>query len=346
MDEDGDILISDIVNLEETKSEDIKNAIHAYIESYILNNGISKKQSLDENQTLTYKLEYPIGKQEVQFEIWGSPAFSFTRDASKITFMVKIQVREGKFKYSLSDFWTSRRMIHGEGKNNGPSNRIHWQRVNSLTKERDAYAKKHNPNSRSTQEELYDYNAQIQYEHNQYQMEYNAVMDFITGLKSIKFASNNANNDFDDFDEDIKPVKKQKPRIEPLDISNYKGNLLSLSNSVCIIPSNSSRNGEWAGVNELKKQITIDKAWNIVSYPEEAHFIIEYVLETEGRDKAYIKIMSRDRSICHISRSSGAGESVSDNKETAKSLYKSVLVPIENLLEKGKTNQVIMKFIQ
>lgn len=340
MDENGNIEISDIVNLNDAKAEDIKNAIHAYIEDYIIKNEIDKKQALDEPLILTYKLEYPIGKEEIQFTVWGAPVFSFQRDVSKITFMVKIQVREGKFKYSLSDFWTSRRMIHGEGKNNGPSNIIHWQRVHSLTKERDDYARKHNPEKRNTQETLYDYNKQIQYEHHQYQMEYNAVMDFIAGLQNIKSA-NKTNND---FEEDVKPIKKHKPTIVPLDITNYKGNLLSLSNRVCIIPSHLSNSGEWAGVNELKKQITIDNPWEIVNFPEQAHFIIEYVLETEGRDKAYIKIMSRDRSICYTSRSVNAGESISDNREAANDLYQSALVPTIKVLLKNKTNSIIKQF--
>ena len=86
-----------------------------------------------------------------------------------------IDIRPGKYRYTLTNFMTDRWRITGEGKDNGPSNMIHWQRVNSLKKLLNkAISKKNSP-----------YNQMIEAEEASYKAEYEAVMNFIDGLKSF-----------------------------------------------------------------------------------------------------------------------------------------------------------------
>lgn len=61
----------------------------------------------------------------------------------------------------------------------GPSNMIHWQRVNSLTKELISARK-------SEKQEKQD---QLELEKAQYQAEFNAVNDVINGLKTFTIIS-------------------------------------------------------------------------------------------------------------------------------------------------------------
>ena len=107
---------------------------------------------------------------EVGKRLFSIPyAGTFLRPMSKISFNVFVEVRDGKLRYTLNNFHTKRWRISGEGKDQGPSNALHWQRINSIkknTKDKDAQK-------------------MIAAEETIYKMEYNAVMDVIEGLKHL-----------------------------------------------------------------------------------------------------------------------------------------------------------------
>ena len=67
-------------------------------------------------------------------------------------------------------------MIRGEAKSEGPSNLIHWQRLNSLKKERAETKKK---------SEIEEYDHQIAFEEASYQAEYDAVQMVIKGIREL-----------------------------------------------------------------------------------------------------------------------------------------------------------------
>lgn len=81
-----------------------------------------------------------------------------------------------------------------------------------------------------------------------------------------------------------------------LDLSNYKGFLLSKGNNV-YIPTDSYADYELSGAIELKRLIEQDSVWNVVDYRNMAHFVIEYKVDLSGLDKAYITISNQDYSI-------------------------------------------------
>ena len=120
-------------------------------------------------------LELKVGKKH--FILEGPPipsTITWDKAPSTISFSLLIEIRNKKYRYTLSNFFTDRYRIPGEGKDKGPSNLIHWQRVNSLTKEM--------PRKGSKREE---YENLISFEKEMYQAEYNAVQDVIKGLENF-----------------------------------------------------------------------------------------------------------------------------------------------------------------
>ena len=120
-------------------------------------------------------VELPVGVRYIN----ASWAGVFAKAAATVQFTLVIDIRPGKYRYTLSDFVTDRWRIPGEGKDKGQSNIIHWQRVNSLQKELEKARKK-------DKEELV---IMIEKEKASYEGEYKAVMDFIEGLKTLAVIS-------------------------------------------------------------------------------------------------------------------------------------------------------------
>ena len=116
-------------------------------------------------------VELPVGTKYID----ASWAGIIAKAASTVNFNLVIDIRPGKYRYTLTNFVTDRWRIPGEGKDKGQSNMIHWQRVNSLQKELEKARKK-------DKEELV---TMIEKEKASYEGEYKAVMDFIEGLKTF-----------------------------------------------------------------------------------------------------------------------------------------------------------------
>jgi len=152
-----------------------------------------------ENSNKTeFVAEIPVGEEYKTMDtsrgFCAMPHGTFSRNErvrSKIIFRAMIEYKDGKYKYTLFDFYTKRRMIHGEGKNDGPSNLIHWQRVNSLAKERQAFIDSHNMKRTKNREKLEEeYDSVIRSEQEQYRAEYNAVRMFAATLRNIPAMQN------------------------------------------------------------------------------------------------------------------------------------------------------------
>lgn len=155
--------------------------------------GIGVHDRFENSNKIEFVVEIPVGEEYKTMDT--SRGFcdmlrgTFSRDErvqSKIIFRTMIEYKDGKYKYTLFDFYTKRRMIHGEGKNDGPSNLIHWQRVNSLTKERQAFIDSHNMKRAANREKLEaEYDSVIRSEQEQYLAEYNAVQMFVSTLRLL-----------------------------------------------------------------------------------------------------------------------------------------------------------------
>lgn len=135
-------------------------------------------------------------------------------------------------------------------------------------------------------------------------------------------------------------------RIDTLDISDYKGFLLKEGNKV-YIPIDSPKDYERAGALSLKNAVKEYSFWVPVDNIYESHFILEYIVETDGRDNAYYKILSRDsetvfdckKEFHNIVGNYGIGsissnEDPEDNINVAKKLHKKNIVPLYNIIKR------------
>ena len=333
-DKNGDIVFTDIINADYS-ADSIMLVVDDYIQSMSLHDceveNISKSA-----RSCSYKIQVNIGKQLWGMEIMGSPLFFTTKDASRVKFKCTIEIRDKKYKYTFFDFETNRNTIHGEAKNDGKPNVIHWQRVNSLIKEMDNYKASHDNNLRKTRETLYDYQSQIEFEAALYHAEYNAIKKIENGLKNLNFTEDFVSIDRDKEENECDNIFSDNKSVYPI----YSGYLLKSGNNVFLTGGDSHY--EQAGIQELKKQIEIDSLWRVTNDINQAHFILRYFVNLEGRDKAYLIAETPDGKISDTISMRGSSESVSDNKEVARSMY---LKDITLLNDKKKCKkQILQKF--
>lgn len=338
----GDITYSDIIQLNGDMDQ-LRTTVKNYLAEQKAKHDLTLDYELDTDKKIIAKITYPINKEYWAVELWGSPIVSGERDASRITFKCTVSFLNNKFKYTLSDFWTDNRRVFGEAKDNGPTNVIYKQRVGSFQKEYNTYAQSHNAERRSVKEELYDLKANIDYEERQYASSYEAVMNFINGLRQVKVFD--ANGDFED-DTTVDAGNDSIIARDKIDWSLIHGNLLAKGNPV-YVSCERLEPCEQAGAFELIKQISVDDFWRLVTNPSQAYFVLTYHMTTEGRDHAWLEISSCDgKTTCAKmpGNSCGTSESLSENKESARTLYLNVIYPMIQKIGKGKTDKVIALF--
>ena len=340
----GEVVISSIVETP-FSADTILMAADSYITSLNAPGDCEVKTVTKSNIKNVYSVQLNVGKQLWAIELFGSPLFVINRDVSHVKFTCVIEARKGKYKYSLIDFETNRRTLSGEAKNDGQPNVIHWQRVNSILKLRRQYCLSHKNPNRMAKQDIYSYNEAIAEETYLYFDEYNSVKRFEEGLKNLTFTV----DDFEDL-ETKGAVKENKDlalkevgdgiysrefltqtdpnfnfsfiedhaKIEKKPVTN--GSLLGKGNNVFV--TSGGENYEQSGAQELKKQIYIDNFWNVVNDVKSAHFVIEYHVDTNGKDKAYIILKSpeRGRQSDELFRK-GSSESMSENRRVAKDIY-------------------------
>lgn len=181
MDDEGKITLQEIV-----KTEISKDSTTLFVTEFLKNKDIedgvsvSTPVSSSVNSNITCDVEMNVGKELFEVPYAGM----MERHVSQISFKVLVEVKEGRFRYTLTDFYTNRRTIHGEAKSEGPSNLIHWQRVNSLTNERDEYDYRHKRKSKRVKQNLKEWDDQIAKEIKSYEGEYDAVQSFISDLEN------------------------------------------------------------------------------------------------------------------------------------------------------------------
>lgn len=130
---------------------------------------IKVTSNIDGITMIACDVELNVGSRLVTAPFAGA----WVKAASTVSFNLVIDIRPGKYRYTLSNFRTDRWRIPGEGKDKGQSNLLHWQRVNSLNKEK----------AKVKEKEKAEIEAMIDKESESYQMEYDAVMAFIERVK-------------------------------------------------------------------------------------------------------------------------------------------------------------------
>ena len=164
-DQNGDVVITEVVTAG-FKADTLKALAMEFL------NGTDKTDDMnvskiDEGLTkITADVEVKEGTRIV--ELPYGPGIE--RAKSVVDFKLVIDFRDGKYRYTLTNFHTDRWRIKGDGEDQGPSNRLHWQRMNSINKD----IKRKNTRAEMLAEE-----------EEAYQEEYKAVMKFVEGLRSF-----------------------------------------------------------------------------------------------------------------------------------------------------------------
>lgn len=137
---------------------------------------------------ITFDMQLYIGSTVVDIPWVGL----VTKHYSEVKFKSLVEVKDNKYRITFFDFKTDRVTIPGEAKSNGPSNLIHWQRVNSLTMERNEVIGGKQKLSEKKQKKVDEYNKRIKMETDIYKLEWQTVVNVMNQLKS-------ANKQEDDF---------------------------------------------------------------------------------------------------------------------------------------------------
>lgn len=165
-------------------SEQVKKWAYEITDKYNLKINNDKDRYMG-SDLVAFRGEVKLGLSTLSVDYGWVHIGDFARYASEIKFSCNVYIKDGKCQCIFNKFMTDRRTIRGEGKSNGPENRLHWQRVNSLTKERDKLIGGKTKLSKSKQEEVDAYNEQIRFEEATYQLEYNVFANMLNDLKGI-----------------------------------------------------------------------------------------------------------------------------------------------------------------
>ena len=90
------------------------------------------------------------------------------------------------------------------------------------------------------------------------------------------------------------PVAVEKPKVDypVIDEADIHGCLIAQGNKV-FIPTNSHNECERVAQEQLKKHVSGWDYWTVVDEPEQAHFILQYVLTSRGQDYAWLFVRPR-----------------------------------------------------
>lgn len=117
---------------------------------------------------ISFITELGVGERVVDLGIVGE----VTKPKSIVKFLLTLEVRDGKYRYTMTDFKTERWRIRGDGPDDGPSNEMHRQRVACIN----GYPKKYKGIPRE------EYLAE---EEDSLKAEYEVVMKFVKEVENM-----------------------------------------------------------------------------------------------------------------------------------------------------------------
>ena len=342
---DGSVFVNETIACP-ANADDIKDVTEAFMIYMNGSSGIKVKPTGVARKLQSYNVKMEFAEAPLTFEVFGSPVACINRSASEVKFKVIIAQKDSLCTVTMTDFETNRTTLRGAAKNDGDPNVIHWQRVNSLRKERDAAAQNFKPDSREARSINYDYDRQIEFENYLYANEANGVNCILDGLHKALSKENFGEINFERKIVAPHGYKQVVDNVKPYDKATFHGNLLAPGNNVYIVGGNTMY--ENSGADELRKQIILDGLWNVTDNIDKAHFVIQYTVETEGRDRAFITITDNEggRVVSQFRGSETDGsESISENKEFAEKIYRKGLQRLVKDINNNKTPKEFLQYI-
>ena len=176
MNEENDVYFSDVIICNDLSTEHIMSAIQNWLAFLQMDVNLEVENLYVGKNMLQFEGKLPVGKKYI-----GTPAvltfveLNWETSISDVEFRCRIEVKDGKFRYTFKNFITERWRIRGAGEGSGPTNQIHWQRVNSLTKERERYSERSKRYAEKTKE--------IRMEWSAYEMESESINNMVDELR-------------------------------------------------------------------------------------------------------------------------------------------------------------------
>ena len=169
-----------------------------------------------------------------------------------------------------------------------------------------------------------------------------AVVISIAGVEtSLKFDSISSIEEVDSNTTPIPEEKVEKVMVKVEDpLKEFKGFLLSKGNNVYVYYSNSDRNinsqYDKEAAKMIKSLLKADGFWNVVDDMNYAHFVLNYFVDTDNNDMAYLYLSSWRTGKIEKLGGKNTSESIDENISIAKKLYKSAILPLQNKIESNK----------
>ena len=180
-DENGFAVLTGIVECPGKSVEEIKTSVMRWFHEMVMTKrlDVDSDEKYETNNQLMFKGELKIGHKEIGSAGLVGP-FKWVVSETDIKFIAKIDIKEGKFRYTFFDIKADRYRLSGKPETEGVLNDLHWQRVNCLTEKLEKEQSYDIPSKKKIEE----YQAQIKYEDYLYHAEYDAMTNMVERLKN------------------------------------------------------------------------------------------------------------------------------------------------------------------
>lgn len=169
-----------------------------------------------------------------------------------------------------------------------------------------------------------------------------AVVISIAGVETrLKFNSISSIEEVESNTAPTPEEKVEKVMVKVEDpLKEFKGFLLAKGNNVYVYYSHSDGNDnvryDRDAANVIKNNLKTDGFWNVVDNMNEAHFTINYCVNTDGRDKSILTISSwRTGKVQHL-KGTTSNESVGSNIIIAQHFYEEAIKPLQKKISMNK----------
>lgn len=130
-------------------------------------------------------------------------------------------------------------------------------------------------------------------------------------------------------------------------LKDYRGFLLAKGNNVYVCYGNSDKDS-WSDYDKEAARVIItllkrDGFWNVVDNMNEAHFTINYFVDTRWSDKAFFSLSSWRTGKSFLLTVKNSNESASENSLIAMKCYEKYIRPLQKKIELRKLSKRLVE---
>ncbi len=182
VDKNGFAVVTGVVECPNKSVEQIMNDINQWYSHLRMFDGleVDNDEKFETRNQLIFKGKLNIGYNGAGFKSISGHEIIWNTSETDLTFIVKIDIKDGKFRYTFSNLKADRYRLPGDAASAGALNDIHWQRINCITAELNKEQKKKSPKKKDIEE----YKIWLQYEEYLYHEEFKAINNMVEKLQN------------------------------------------------------------------------------------------------------------------------------------------------------------------